>query len=524
MSSPPSSVQEKPAYAAAYVRPKLGRAYKAILLTLFCGAEFMDAFAASALFPAIPFIERDLNISVNEITWEFSAFSATFAGFLLISGRVSDIYSSKWTFIAGAFCAGMLSLGSGLIHDKVGQFVLRALTGIAGAMTVPSALSLIIEWFPEKDEQEQAIALFGGSSGLGSVLGIIIGAFFTQWASWKWIFYFITIVFVPIAVVSAFVVPQSAPRTHKPSIRRLDIPGVSLLTGAMILFIYAVTSGSATTWGKAGVIAPLVISLVMGLGFFIVESKLPLDIASLPPHIWFYPNVVILFMVATLPFLWWCGSFYQLMPLFQETYHWSTVMTGVHFLPMGIVSTGVAAFCSNLVKYMNPKWSILGGSTLVWIATIILPFADTSAKYWSHLFPAFVIGTSGTMITYTNANIAIFQNTPPEIAGTVGAIFNSGLQLGLALGLAIITSIVQSQDKKKIAKGEAVGYSGIADGYWFIFAWVTAIIVCLLIFYKVDAKTPAADVEAVVVPESRSEATLAAGEGVLDISGAKSKA
>lgn len=156
-----------------------------------------------------------------------TAFSATFAGFLLISGRVSDIYSSseylvemfppidgvdqcseylEWTFIAGAFCAGMLSLGSGLIHDKVGQFVLRALTGtyrsfvpacfdvitsvlftgIAGAMTVPSALSLIIEWyahvsiseddlvfdcqrrFPEKDEQEQAIALFGGSSGLGS--------------------------------------------------------------------------------------------------------------------------------------------------------------------------------------------------------------------------------------------------------------------------------------------------------------------------------------------------------------------
>ena len=57
-------------------------------------------------------------------------------------------------------------------------------------------------------------------------------------------------------------------------------------------------------------------------------------------------------------------------------------------------------------------------------------------------------------------------STPPEIAGTVGAIFNSGLQLGLALGLAIITSIVQSQNKKKIAKGEAVGYSGIADGYW----------------------------------------------------------
>lgn len=97
------------------------------------------------------------------------------------------------------------------------------------------------------------------------------------------------------------------------------------------------------------------------------------------------------------------------MPLFQEQYNWGTVMTAVHFLPTGIFSALVAGVSSNFVKHVNPKWSILGGLTLDFIASMILPFADKSNKYWSHLFVAFTIGTIGNMIVYTNANIAIFM-------------------------------------------------------------------------------------------------------------------
>jgi len=79
----------------AYVRPTLRRAHKHLLLWLFCGAEFMDAFIASALFPAINVLEKDLDISDSDITWAFSAYSATFAAFLLISGRVADVYSAR---------------------------------------------------------------------------------------------------------------------------------------------------------------------------------------------------------------------------------------------------------------------------------------------------------------------------------------------------------------------------------------------------------------------------------------------
>src|ERR1700733_15513116 len=97
------------------------------------------------------------------------------------------------------------------------------------------------------------------------------------------------------------------------------------------------------------------------------------------------------------------------MPLYQERYGWRTVMTAVHFLPTGVFSGTIATVSSTFVTMLNPKRSILGGLVFVFIASMVLPFADASAKYWSYTFPAFIAGTLGNMTAYTNANIAIFM-------------------------------------------------------------------------------------------------------------------
>ncbi|KAI0042428.1 MFS general substrate transporter [Auriscalpium vulgare] len=480
-----------------YVRPVLGKAKKGILLALFCLAEFMDAFVASALFPAIVALEESLGIPANEVTWVFSAYSATFAAFLLISGRVADIYSAnayqrqysyQWAFVVGSAIVGLFSLGCGFVHGKVALFILRALAGIGAALTVPSALSLIVEWFPEPDEQNRAIALFGGGAALGNVLGIVVGGVFIQWASWKWIFYFTCMLGVPVAIFAALFVPPSAPRAHKPSWKRLDLGGVTLITTSIVLFVYAVTTGAASGWGTARVIALLNVAVILGAGFFILEARLDPYIASLPPRTWRYKNVPILGAVAFVPFFWWCAMFLQLMPLFQNVYHWSAIMTAVRFLPTGVFGGGIAGPSGLFPKYVNPKWTILGGLVLDIIATILLALGDTREKYWSILFPAFIIGTMGTMVVYTNTNIALFMNTPPEIAGVTGAIFNSSAQLGIAVGLAVVTTISTSIDKKRVAAGKDVGYHGIADGFWFVLAVVAAEALAVVIWYKVDGQ------------------------------------
>ena len=120
-----------------------------------------------------------------------------------------------------------------------------------------------------------------GCYELSAVLGVILGAMLVEWASWRWVFYVVTMMGVPIAIVSIWAVPAGAPHDKTASFRRLDLPGVSLITAAMVLFVYAVTSGPASGWGTANVIAPLIISIALAVAFFIVEYYLPKDMAAL---------------------------------------------------------------------------------------------------------------------------------------------------------------------------------------------------------------------------------------------------
>ncbi|KAF8308254.1 MFS general substrate transporter [Clavulina sp. PMI_390] len=478
----PSKGAGDAAMPAARVMPSNTRRY--VMLAIFCFGEFMDAFCASCLFPAIAPLSASLHLQPTEVSWVFSAYSATFAAFLLISGRVSDIYSSRVCFILGAVVIGAFSLGSGFTHSKVGFFILRAFAGIGAALNVPSALSLIVEWFPDPAQQAMAIAMYGAGGGIGNVLGVIIGGLFVQYTTWRWILWFVGIVCLATAALAIVIVPPSAPREHKPSFARLDIGGISLMTAAIILFVYALTEGPAEGWSNAKCLAPLIISIFLAVVFFIYEARIPETMAALPPRVWRYQNVPVLFAVAFVPFWWWATVSLNTIPHWMSVYGWSPVIASVHFLPNGIIAIFCAGAVNALAKVWPPKYVITMGLCLAIVGSVLLPFGDRRQRYWSIDFPAFVIGSSGCMFVFTNANVAIFMNTPPAMAGVTGAIFNAALQLAVALGVAINTSIVQSVDNKRISKGEDVGFNGIAAGYWFNLAFVSVMLIGVLVFYK----------------------------------------
>lgn len=105
------------------------------------------------------------------------------------------------------------------------------------------------------------------------------------------------------------------------------------------------------------------------------------------------------------------------------------------------------------------------------------------------------------MLVYTSASIAIFMNTPPDIAGIVGGIFNSALQLGIAIGVSAFGSIAASVESKRARKGQAdpSDYHGAQAVFWFVIACLVLWMVCLLLFYRVEPhfrKGGAVDAEA----------------------------
>lgn len=502
--SPTSTSSSTPVSPAATLvngisPPKYSWFRRYTLLAIFCLAQFLDAFNNSALFSAIPSLINDLGITQSESTWIMSAFQLTFAAFLLISGRISDIYNPKYAFIAGVVGLGIISVGAGFVKDKILLIVLRAMCGIAASMTIPSAITLLVNLFTDPIEQARALGVFGGCGAIGNVLGLIIGAMFVQYANWSWVFWFVAIVAVPIGGVCTVLVPpqRRIVDLSKPQIARwksLDLVGVTILTSALILFIFAVTSGSTDGWGSATVLAPLIISIIGVAAFFYYETKIPADVAAVPPRTWFLPNFSVIIAVALLPYFWWTTIFTMFTTYWQDVFHWSAISVALHMLPIGIVAFSIS-FSGPIARVVSPKWILLFAEVVVAIATILLHFADRPSRYWSYVVPAFILGSGGCMLIYTHAYIAIYRTTPSSMAGTVGAIFNGALQLGSAIGLAAISSIETSVEA---THGGPTLYTGRAMTYYFVLALVVVEAIALLVFYKVDAEKVGVDEEAMV--------------------------
>ncbi|KAF8572783.1 MFS general substrate transporter, partial [Ramaria rubella] len=239
---------------------QVSSASKAILLVIFCFSNFLDAFNNSAFFAAIPSISVQLNILNGESVWMISAYQLTFAALLLTSGCLSDLYNPTYHFISrmGLLRRNFMAscgLGAGFICSQVPLITLRALMGIGAALNVPAAMALIVRLFPEPGSQARALSGFGAAAGLGNIFRLIIGALFTTFASWPWIFYFSSIVAYCLGIIALIILPVKAighevNLSMADRLKRLDVVGITTLCAVLLLFVFAVTSGSTDDWGS----------------------------------------------------------------------------------------------------------------------------------------------------------------------------------------------------------------------------------------------------------------------------------
>lgn len=466
-------------------RPTPSNARRYTLLLIFCITQFLYTLTNSALFSAIPTLVRKFDLAQSQSVWIISAYQLTFASFLLMSGKISDIYNPKYTFITGKFILGVISFGLGFVSDGILFLTLRALSGIAASLTVPSALALLVGLFPEPRHQAVAIAAFGAWGAIGIVLGLITGALFVEYVSWSWVFWFVSTVIIPTTLISAVLIPSQTNNVGRGTrFKSLDIIGILILTVAVILFIFGVTTGSITGWGSAQTLAPLVVSIAMTAAFFYWETFQPIECVAVPPSTWFIPNFSVLFGTALLPYFWWANIFTTYVSLWQDVYQWSAMSSAIHMLPIGITAF-VFSFANRVkaLSSMSAKWLILCGALMMMTALVLFAFANGPDKYWSLVFPGFIVGSAGAMLTNISANIAIFRATPPSMAGTVGAIFNCGLQLGSAVGLAAVCSIQASVQGRN---GGPSNYEGQSAGFWFMLVCICIAAIAILVFYHTD--------------------------------------
>ncbi|HEX2728868.1 MAG TPA: MFS transporter, partial [Rubrobacteraceae bacterium] len=129
-------------------------------LALLCAAQFVVVLDVNVVLVALPSIGRELGFSDQYLQWVVSAYVLVFAGFLLLAGRVADLFGRRRVFMLGLALFGGASLACGLAGSQAALLIARALQGLGAAVVAPAALSIITTAFVEARERNLALGVW----------------------------------------------------------------------------------------------------------------------------------------------------------------------------------------------------------------------------------------------------------------------------------------------------------------------------------------------------------------------------
>ncbi|KAL1407889.1 hypothetical protein Q8F55_007325 [Vanrija albida] len=472
-----------PAHTAHAAHPlaRLSQGRKHLLLFIFAVASFVDVCNVSGVGIASAQIARDINLHVSQIVWIITAYSLTFASFLLFAGRLSDLFPAQLVFEIGFVGLGIMSLVQSFVtHNKYGFLIVRGLGGIMGAMTIPSAYHLAVHMFPDPAEQRKKLAFLGIAAALGNVLGLVLAGL-TMLASYHWFFRLMAIICLSFSVTTVILLPWT-PADHDPTDgprwKRLDLAGVVLMSGALLCFILGLTQGPIDGWGKASFIAPFIISIFLGVGFFVLEANIHPRLAVLPATIWKIKNMKVASIVTLMPFSFWITNQLLYTTYWQVVFHWRPLHVAAAALPQGIAALMVGGLVQVFPGIINrPRITIPIGSALVMTAEALMYFSDGGKHmdYWKFCFPAFVIGSMGAISVFMASGINLISFCPPEMGGVAGAWTQGLAQVGSAIALGVQAGLEGT---------ELADWKHNARSFWYEFAALALVATVYAVFYS----------------------------------------
>jgi EmrB/QacA subfamily drug resistance transporter len=239
-------------------------------LILLCMAQFLDVLDVNAVIVALHSIGQDLGFSQAGLQWVVSAYVLFFAGFLLLAGRVADLWGRRRTFVVGLAVFTAASLCCGLSVSKEMMVVSRAFQGLGAATTAPAALSIITTIFAEGRERDRAVAAWTAVAAGGGAAGLLLGGFITDVLGWQWIFF----VNVPVGAAGIALSQVLLPESRDPAAsRRLDLLGAGTVTSGLVLLVLALTRTEEAGFGSPITLATLGFAAALFGAFVFVERR-----------------------------------------------------------------------------------------------------------------------------------------------------------------------------------------------------------------------------------------------------------
>ncbi len=461
------------------------------ILALLALAQFMVVLDVSIVNVALPSIARDLNFAPNNLQWVITAYTLTFGGFLLIGGRLADLYGRRRIFISAVTAFALASLACGLAQSEVQLIVLRAVQGLAAAIMSPAALSIVLSEFREGKERNKAMGVWAAVAAGGAAAGVLLGGILTQYLSWEWNFFVNVPIGLAVAVVALRLLPHHIGEETKKT--KLDLWGASTATAGLMALVYGLSRAPQDGWDSS--VVWVFIALAAGLLSIFFASERRSDHPMMPLEIFKTRNVLggnLAFLAIACTMF---SMFFFLTLYIQTVLGYSPVKTGVSFLPVTFIVGIASGIVSNLVHRLGYKPPLLAGPLVLALGLFTLSTTmEVGGDYWHNVFPGLAISALGLGLVFVSGTLAATSGVPKHFSGLASGILNTSQQVGGAIGLAILSAVAFTTVKTDLAanvfplSAQVHGYqNGLHVGVGLALA--AAVVVLLVVKNeKVDAK------------------------------------
>jgi EmrB/QacA subfamily drug resistance transporter len=432
---------------------------KWLALIVLCLGDLLIVLDVSIVNVALPSIREDLGFSEASLAWVINAYTLTFGGFMLLAGRLGDWYGHRRVFLLGVGLFTAASLACGLATSQELLVGARAIQGIGGAVVAAVALSLIMTLFTEPAERAKAMGVIGFVAAGGGSIGVLAGGIITDLISWHWIFLVNIPIGIAVIVFCRLLLPGgSGQRTGA----KLDVGGAILVTGSLMLAVYAIVNGNEQGWTSGQTLGLLAAAAVGFAAFLVLESRvaeplMPLGLFKLRSVA--TSNVVGILWSAAMFAMFFLSALYL-----QLVLGYSPLEVGLAFLPanliMGAFSLGLSA---RVVMRFGTRVPLVAGMTLVALGLGLFARAPVDATFAVDVLPSMIVLGVGIGLAMNPLLLAAMSDVKPEDAGIASGVVNTSFMMGGALGLAVLAAVAAAET------GGSADLQALTDGYHLAF-------------------------------------------------------
>jgi EmrB/QacA subfamily drug resistance transporter len=431
-----------------------------LALLVLCLGDLMIVLDVTIVGVALPSIRTDLGFTESSLAWVVNAYLIVFGGFLLLGGRLGDLFGHRRLFLIGITLFTAASLACGLATSQGMLVAARSIQGLGGAIVSAVALSLMMMLFTEPAERAKAMGIFGFVASGGGSLGVLLGGILTDVLDWHWIFLVNVPIGVAVVVLSLKLIPGERAAA---AAQRLDVAGAVTVTTSLMLAVYAIVNGNEVGWMTLRTLGLLGIAAALFGIFLTIEARvssplMPLGLFRLRNLT--FSNIVGVLWAAAM-FAWFFLSALYL----QLVLGYSPLEVGLAFLPgnlvMGVLSVAVSA---RLVMRYGVRLPLAAGLGFAAAGLLLFARAPVDGDFVVDVLPSMILLGVGAGIAFNPVLFAAMSDVEPTEAGLASGVVNTSFMMGGALGLAVLASVAAARTDTLTASGDGT-LEALTGGY-----------------------------------------------------------